>query len=181
MHPPRGSGLSEPSGRFHHNLHAQESGGCYLICVYNWRGSEQPPQSMLWHVDYFESDTWKTASVRKTLTFLFLKSRRWNCYVKKVHVFCLVFYSIFLFFLTDRFSGRFYWEFTFLGVNLGGFLAFPLLWPLSVICGDGEGQGSLACCGPWGRKESDMTGWLNNFLFRGWILAGSPEDTLHSI
>ena len=23
--------------------------------------------------------------------------------------------------------------------------------------GDGEGQGSLACCRPWGRKESDMT------------------------
>ena len=22
---------------------------------------------------------------------------------------------------------------------------------------DGEGQGSLACCSPWGRKESDMT------------------------
>ena len=23
--------------------------------------------------------------------------------------------------------------------------------------GDVEGQGSLACCGPWGRKESDTT------------------------
>ena len=23
--------------------------------------------------------------------------------------------------------------------------------------GDGEGQGSLACYSPWGRKESDMT------------------------
>ena len=23
--------------------------------------------------------------------------------------------------------------------------------------GDGEGQGSLACCSPWGRKKSDMT------------------------
>ena len=22
---------------------------------------------------------------------------------------------------------------------------------------DGEGQGSLECCGPWGRKELDMT------------------------
>ena len=21
--------------------------------------------------------------------------------------------------------------------------------------GDGDGQGSLACCGPWGRKDSD--------------------------
>ena len=26
--------------------------------------------------------------------------------------------------------------------------------------GDGEGQGSLACCNPWGHKESDMTEWL---------------------
>ena len=23
--------------------------------------------------------------------------------------------------------------------------------------GDGVGQGSMACCSPWGRKESDMT------------------------
>ena len=28
--------------------------------------------------------------------------------------------------------------------------------------GDGEGQGSLACCSPWGHKESDMTYPLNN-------------------
>ena len=28
--------------------------------------------------------------------------------------------------------------------------------------GDGERQGRLACCSPWGRKVSDMTGWLNN-------------------
>ena len=27
---------------------------------------------------------------------------------------------------------------------------------------DGEGQGSLACCRPWGRKELDMTELLNN-------------------
>ena len=27
--------------------------------------------------------------------------------------------------------------------------------------GDGEGQRSLACCSPWGHKESDMTGWLH--------------------
>ena len=24
--------------------------------------------------------------------------------------------------------------------------------------GDGDGQGSLACCSPWDRKESGMTG-----------------------
>ena len=28
--------------------------------------------------------------------------------------------------------------------------------------GDSEGQGSLACCSPWGHKESDMTERLNN-------------------
>ena len=27
--------------------------------------------------------------------------------------------------------------------------------------GDGEGQGSLACCSPWGHKESDTTDQLN--------------------
>ena len=28
--------------------------------------------------------------------------------------------------------------------------------------GDEERQGSLACCSPWGHKESDMTQQLNN-------------------
>ena len=28
--------------------------------------------------------------------------------------------------------------------------------------GDGEGQGSLACCGPLGHKELDMPEQLNN-------------------
>ena len=28
--------------------------------------------------------------------------------------------------------------------------------------GDSEGQRSLACYSPWGRKESDMTEQLNN-------------------
>ena len=27
--------------------------------------------------------------------------------------------------------------------------------------GVGDGQGGLVCCGPWGRKESDTTEWLN--------------------
>ena len=30
------------------------------------------------------------------------------------------------------------------------------------ILGDGEGQGSLACCSPWGRKKLDTTEQLNN-------------------
>ena len=32
--------------------------------------------------------------------------------------------------------------------------------------GDGEGQGSLECCSPWGRKESETTERLNN---NNWI------------
>ena len=28
--------------------------------------------------------------------------------------------------------------------------------------GDGDGQGGLACCSPWGRQELDMTEQLNN-------------------
>ena len=28
--------------------------------------------------------------------------------------------------------------------------------------GAGNGQGGLACCSPWGLKESDTTEWLNN-------------------
>ena len=38
---------------------------------------------------------------------------------------------------------------------------------------DSEGQGSLACCSPWGVKELDLTELLNNnnksenFLIRG--------------
>ena len=33
---------------------------------------------------------------------------------------------------------------------------------LGQTLGDGEGQGGLACCNPWGRKESDMTGGVNS-------------------
>ena len=29
------------------------------------------------------------------------------------------------------------------------------------ILGVGDGQGGLACCSPWGRKELDMTEQLN--------------------
>ena len=28
--------------------------------------------------------------------------------------------------------------------------------------GDGEGQGSLTCCSPWGHRESDETEQLND-------------------
>ena len=37
--------------------------------------------------------------------------------------------------------------------------------------GDGDGQGSLVCCSPWGHKESDMTEWLsNNNLSLCWLV-----------
>ena len=33
---------------------------------------------------------------------------------------------------------------------------------MSLILRDGEGQGSLVCCSPWGHKELDMTERLNH-------------------
>ena len=33
---------------------------------------------------------------------------------------------------------------------------------LGQTLGEGEGQGGLVCSSPWGRKESDVTGRLNN-------------------
>ena len=37
--------------------------------------------------------------------------------------------------------------------------------------GDGDGQGGLACCDSWGRKESDTTEWLNwNELIHSFLL-----------
>ena len=32
---------------------------------------------------------------------------------------------------------------------------------MSLMLGVGDGQGSLACCSPWGHKESDVTERLN--------------------
>ena len=36
--------------------------------------------------------------------------------------------------------------------------------------GVGDGQESMACCSPWGRKESDTTGLLNSNLYLTIIL-----------
>ena len=36
--------------------------------------------------------------------------------------------------------------------------------------GVGDGQGGLACCSPWGHKESDTTEPLSNFWLC-WVLA----------
>ena len=38
----------------------------------------------------------------------------------------------------------------------------PQLNGLGQTLGDSEGQGGLACCSPWGYKESDTTSQLNN-------------------
>ena len=38
--------------------------------------------------------------------------------------------------------------------------------------GDREGQGSLACCSPWGHKESDTTDQQQNNLLSSNILYG---------
>ena len=38
--------------------------------------------------------------------------------------------------------------------------------------GDSEGQGSLACCSPWGHKKSDKTELLNNNK-SSYLLCGS--------
>ena len=49
--------------------------------------------------------------------------------------------------------------------------------------GDGEGQGSLACCSPWGRKESDTTEPLSNNRAgtkRRWASGQRQERRRHS-
>ena len=52
--------------------------------------------------------------------------------------------------------------------------------------GAGDGQGSLVCCSPWGRKELDMTEWLNwmpediyfNFSNEGYMFSSNTsKDT----
>ena len=44
--------------------------------------------------------------------------------------------------------------------------------------GDGEGQGGLACCSPWGCKESDTTGQLNNnnYIWQEFLFIQNPND-----
>ena len=49
--------------------------------------------------------------------------------------------------------------------------------------GDSEGQGSLACCSPWGCKESDMTEQLSmhellRIIAQEGILSHSSEGLL---
>ena len=43
---------------------------------------------------------------------------------------------------------------------------------------DGEGQGSLACCSPWGRRESDTTERLNNNTYEHKVKQLKNKDSL---
>ena len=43
---------------------------------------------------------------------------------------------------------------------------------------DTEGQGSLACCSPWGCKESDTTKQLNNPALENALLTKMLDYTL---
>ena len=50
--------------------------------------------------------------------------------------------------------------------------------------GNGDGQGGLACCSPWGHKESDMTEQVNNSTFLSemstWPQMRQGEQTVSS-
>ena len=60
---------------------------------------------------------------------------------------------------------------------------------LSKLQGDGEGQVSLACCSPWGRKESDKTERLSNSCGKTarigaetpWFQCLAPRDGLRCL
>ena len=48
--------------------------------------------------------------------------------------------------------------------------------------GDGEGQGSLACCSPWGHKELDMTVTEQQEIWRtGWCGEKPPQPSIHLV
>ena len=46
--------------------------------------------------------------------------------------------------------------------------------------GESEGQGSLACCSPWGHKESDLTERLNSNNFSALRLLHGPLSDLYT-
>ena len=51
---------------------------------------------------------------------------------------------------------------------------------LGQTLGDGEGQGGLAFCSPWGSRVSDMTGQLNNNTISFLLILSSPDGLLSS-
>ena len=48
--------------------------------------------------------------------------------------------------------------------------------PYTVTSADGEGQKGLACCSPWGRKESDTTGRLTTTTLHYILFCFWPQD-----
>ena len=46
--------------------------------------------------------------------------------------------------------------------------------------GDGDGQGSLVCCSPWGHKESDMTEQLNSKPHTLGVTLSKRSSLIHS-
>ena len=48
---------------------------------------------------------------------------------------------------------------------MAGWLNLPDGHESEQVPGVGNGQGGLACCSPWGHKESDTTERLNNKFF----------------
>ena len=47
--------------------------------------------------------------------------------------------------------------------------------------GVGEGQGSLVCCSPWGRKESDMTEQLTELNWTDPMLSGNSGSSILNV
>ena len=48
--------------------------------------------------------------------------------------------------------------------------------------GDAEGQGSLACCNPWGHKESDTTEQLSSSnRWKKWMLFGYQRCVIDQV
>ena len=45
--------------------------------------------------------------------------------------------------------------------------------------GIGDGQGSLACCSPWGHKESNMTERLNETIILAPQLHSKRNNNMH--
>ena len=59
-----------------------------------------------------------------------------------------------------------------------GWMASPTQWRwVWDSLGASDGQGGLACCSPWGRKESDTTEWQNWTELKHSISIGKQGDT----
>ena len=69
-----------------------------------------------------------------------------------------------LFFGKDPDAGKDWWqkEMGTTGGEMVGWHHWLNRYEFEETLGDGEGQGSLACCSPWGHQESGMSERLNN-------------------